>query len=140
MSDVLCDYCFKKTAIVSGKEIYPHRKDLYSLRFYKCSPCDAYVGIHKGTDKPFGRLANAELRKWKMKAHAAFDPIWRVPCPEKLMGRKKSYKWLSEVMDIPKSQCHIGMFDIETCKKVIEVSNNFVAESKMGLAFYDLVP
>ena len=31
----------------------------------------AYVGVHKGTDKPLGRLANAELRYWKKRAHAA---------------------------------------------------------------------
>ena len=29
---------------------------------YICKPCDAYVGVHKGTDKALGRLANKELR------------------------------------------------------------------------------
>jgi len=44
---------------------------------YLCRSCDAYVGVHKGTDKPKGRLANAELREYKKKAHSAFDPLWR---------------------------------------------------------------
>jgi hypothetical protein len=35
------------------------------------------VGCHKGTTKPLGRLADAELREWKKRAHAAFDPVWQ---------------------------------------------------------------
>lgn len=68
---------------------------------------------------PKGRLANAELRHWKIAAHAAFDPIWKYG---KFKGKRNAaYSWLSEQMNLPREKTHIGMFDISDCKKVIEI-------------------
>jgi hypothetical protein len=72
-----CPYCGKWSEKVSGKVIYSHRPDLYAKVFYRCAPCDAYVGCHPHSERPLGRLADAELRSMKSAAHAAFDPIWR---------------------------------------------------------------
>lgn len=113
-----CDYCGENAEKVSGKEIYPHRPDLFHKVFYRCEPCDAYVGCHPGGDNPLGRLANSELRAAKMRAHRWFDPIWR----NGSMTRKEAYKSLSEHMGIPAAECHIGMFDIEQCKQVMTFS------------------
>lgn len=118
---VSCPYCGKKAKLVDGNVIYPHRKDLADLKFYQCAPCDAYVGCHKMSNhtwtnrKPLGRLANAELRAAKSKAHEAFDPIWH----EGFMNRGEAYAWLAEQLNIPKSQCHIGMMDVDDCMRVI---------------------
>lgn len=129
---VVCDYCKKSAEIVTGDVLYPHRADLHKLYFYTCPPCGAYVGCHPGTTKPLGRLANAELRVWKGKAHAAFDPIWKKrffdkkridPDYKKGMARGGRYKKLAELLGIPKDNCHIGMFDVDMCKRVIEVCN-----------------
>lgn len=93
-----CPYCDKNAKLVTGKEIYPHRTDLYGKFFWLCADCDAYVGCHpvtkhnKCASNPLGRLANAELRKAKMKAHASFDPIWKSGCK----SRADAYKWLAE--------------------------------------------
>jgi len=57
-----CDYCQQQAKLVTGDIIYPHRPDLYSKKIWHCEPCRAWVGTHKGTVKPLGRLANAELR------------------------------------------------------------------------------
>ena len=110
----ICPYCGQFSEMVSGKVIYPHRRDLYKLDFYRCEPCDAYVGTHKGTTKPLGRLADAALRRAKSNAHKAFDPLWR----EGYMSRKQAYKWLSKQLGIDPKDCHIGMFDVETCSRV----------------------
>ncbi|MGV7078443.1 zinc-finger-containing protein [Testudinibacter sp. P80/BLE/0925] len=110
----LCPYCGKFSAKVTGKKVYPHRKDLYGKTFYLCEPCNAYVGCHPNTDKPLGRLADEQLRTEKKKAHSAFDPIWR----KGFMKRVEAYAWLSETLGIPKSETHIGMFDVDMCKKV----------------------
>ena len=115
--DVVCPYCGNKSNLVSGNDIYPHRLDLGKLNFYMCKPCDAYVGTHKGTIIPLGRLANKELRAWKRKAHDAFDPIWK----SKDMGRRQAYYWLADKLDIPKNDCHIGDFDTDTCRKVVDI-------------------
>lgn len=112
-----CPYCEAVSELVGGDVIYPHRPDLANKWFYRCLPCDAYVGCHPGTQKPLGRLANAELRRAKSRAHAAFDPLWK----NGPMKRSHAYQFLSKRLGIPVQDCHIGMFDLETCQKVLEV-------------------
>jgi len=114
---VVCPYCQRDAVKVTGKEIYPHRPDLYAKTFYECDPCDAYVGCHPGTDTPLGRLADPELREAKQRAHATFDPIWK----SGRMSRSGAYSWLASQLGIKKSECHIGMFDVEQCRRVVEV-------------------
>lgn len=114
---MICDYCNNEAQLVDGESIYPHRPDLYQLRFYSCVPCNAWVGCHKGTTKPLGRLANAELRQAKIAAHAAFDPLWR----SSSQSREGAYKWLAKQLGIPRADCHIGMFNVETCRRVVEI-------------------
>lgn len=113
---VICDYCGNPAELISGKDIYPHRPDLFSLKFWSCTPCKAYVGCHKDSDAvPLGRLANAELRSAKNRAHAAFDPLWK----SKSMKRAEAYGWLSKTLGVSSKDCHIGMFNIEMCERVI---------------------
>jgi hypothetical protein len=118
---ITCPYCNTLARLTRGREIYPHRPDLYSLNFWACKPCDAYVGCHKkfpGTT-PLGRLANAELRAAKSNAHRAFDPLWQ----DGAYTRHQAYQWLSEALRIPVADCHIGMFDVDLCREVIAVTN-----------------
>ena len=63
--------------LTSGKEIYPHRKDLYNLKFYKCPVCGNYVGCHKGTEKPLGCIPSRELKRYRMSVHDILDPLWK---------------------------------------------------------------
>lgn len=116
-SDVTCPYCGDVAAFVTGAVIYPHRRDLYARMFYHCLPCQAWVGTHKGTTKPLGRLANAELRRAKIDAHAAFDAKWR------RIGWKRgaAYRWLANALGISGRSCHIGMFDVDLCRRVVAV-------------------
>ena len=110
---VTCPYCSQPAVLTSSKEVY--RGQDYG-KIYLCRPCNAYVGVHEGTDRPLGRLANAELRKLKMAAHAAFDPIWK----SKQTRRSDAYRWLASKLGITMAECHIGMFDEDQCKKVVE--------------------
>lgn len=129
---VICPYCQKPAKLVTGREIYPHRGDLYQLRFWQCPPCDAYVGCHKANRKhglkgqePLGRLANAELRAAKSAAHREFDPLWK----DGYMDRGQAYAWLSEALGIPKGSCHIGMFDVPDCLRVVQAVQNYWLET-----------
>lgn len=108
---VICPYCTKQAKLVTGDKIYPHRNDLHRLAFFLCEPCNAYVGTHKGTLKPLGRLANARLRSLKQSVHRNFDPIWK----RRFLTRKEAYTWLAKEMDISKKDCHVGMFDEKQC-------------------------
>lgn len=133
----VCPYCGQFSAKVGGDAIYPHRPDLHHKTFYQCAPCDAYVGTHPGTEKPLGRLADAELRRWKSRTHAAFDPIWQERYARKSahdtrykkgMARGGRYKRLAELMGIPKEDCHIGMFDVAACQQAIEICQSGALE------------
>ena len=113
---VKCPYCGTRAQLVDGTDIYPHRPDLAEKKFYQCAPCDAYVGCHPGTTNTLGRLANAELRKAKMAAHAAFDPLWKSGAKK----RDSAYAWLSDALGMEKKDCHIGMMDVADCRQVVE--------------------
>lgn len=111
---MICPYCGAEADYVAGDTIYPHRRDLWKKTFYRCAPCDAHVGCHDGTSNALGRLANPELRLAKMAAHSAFDRIWRGK-----MSRGAAYRWLAEQLGIEARDCHIGMFDVEQCRRVV---------------------
>ena len=115
MRDIYCDYCGRKCDYVDSSAIYGKS---YGM-IYICWPCDAYVGVHKGTDKPLGRLADSALRLWKRQAHDAFDPLWKYG---RFRGRRNAaYAWLAEKMGLPIEETHIGMFDVQQCKQVIAI-------------------
>ena len=119
----ICPYCNSRTYIVGGEDIYPHRQDLHAKKFYKCAPCSAWVGCHRGTTQPLGRIANAELRRLKSAAHRAFDPLWREkkgPWKGK-KDRRSAYEWLAAELGIDVSDCHIGMFNEDRCRQVVDL-------------------
>lgn len=116
----ICPYCGGNTEYVDSSCVYGRT---YGM-IYICKPCDAYVGVHKGTDKALGRLANNELRYWKKEAHAKFDPLWQRKMTKgfsKKEARGSAYKWLSEQMGLHIDLTHIGMMDVEQCKRVVEL-------------------
>lgn len=120
MKEVYCDYCGRRAEFVDSSIIYG--KSYGMIYLCRCKPGYAYVGVHKGTDKPLGRLANAELRYWKRAAHAAFDPLWRRG-PFRY-HRDVAYGWLAQKMGIPTEQTHIGLFDVSQCKEAIQICRN----------------
>lgn len=117
MREVFCDYCGRRAEYVDSKVVYGKSYG----KIYLCRQCMAYVGVHKGTDKPLGRLANAELRYWKKAAHAVFDPLWQRG-PYKGY-RNAAYAWLAEKMSLPLEKTHIGMFDVGQCRQAISIIN-----------------
>jgi hypothetical protein len=77
---------------------------------------------------PLGRLANAELRKAKMAAHEAFDPVWKT----KRMKRGEAYAWLAKKLRVNKDGCHIGVFDVEMCRRVVVVCKDITGTECQG--------
>lgn len=81
MSDLFCCGCNKKVQarLTDGSEIYPHRKDLYELPFWKCDICENYVGCHHKTEdrtRPLGCIPTKEITNARKHIHALLDPIW----------------------------------------------------------------
>lgn len=121
MSKLICPYCGGVASLKDSDIIYNGKSFGMVWVCENYPTCDAYVGVHKSTNEPLGRLANPELREAKKLAHAAFDPIWK----NKKLNRHKAYKWLSETLNINLSECHIGMFDVADCMRVVEACNNY---------------
>ena len=117
MKNPKCNYCNEESHFVDSSIIYGKS---YGMIYY-CEICGSYVGVHKGTKKPLGSLANKETREWRKKAHNCFDPLWRNKNNE--ISRSEIYCFLAKYMGIKKSEAHIGQFNKEQCKKVIEFSS-----------------
>ena len=108
-----CPYCGTVAVCIDSKEIYGRS---YGLA-WKCPTCpDVYVGCHKGTRQPLGRLADAELRNAKIAAHAAFDPLWK----RGTMTRSEAYWWLAKALNLAEPP-HIGEMNLDQCRRVVEV-------------------
>lgn len=120
----VCIECDTDCDLVSGQAIYPHRQDLYSLSFYLCPCCDAYVGCHKGTTQALGTACGPATRQARSKAHAAFDPLWRGKAAK--YTRTQAYQALGVFMELPAAECHIGMFDYDQCMQVIRFVEGIV--------------
>lgn len=136
LPQVICPYCKADAQLImSTAELYNGR-DFGAA--WICRPCDAWIGVHKNSPRfmPLGRLANAELRKAKQAAHAMFDNLWQRKASrdkktvKKSNARSDGYHWLAEQLGIPFEKCHIGMFDVETCKRVVEICEPYYPKQK----------
>ena len=80
--EIYCCGCSKgvNANLVSGKEIYQHRPDLYSLPFWQCPHCKNFVGCHhktKNRTTPLGTIPTNEIRQARKNIHAVLDPLWK---------------------------------------------------------------
>tara|TARA_R110000824_G_scaffold401790_1_gene616419 strand:- start:4675 stop:5064 length:390 start_codon:yes stop_codon:yes gene_type:complete len=121
---VVCIECSGKAELVTGKVIYPHRRDLHLKKFYLCV-CGAHVGCHDGTENALGAPCKAVTRQARMAAHAAFDPLWKAKIKRdgcsKNKARGAGYKWLAGQMGIEPRKCHIGMMDKIQARLVVKI-------------------
>jgi len=86
------------------------------LNFWYCNDCYSSVGCHNGTLYPLGRMADIETRKLRASAHKAFDPIWL----NGYMTRTRAYNWLSVLLKIEPTDCHISWLSKEQLNQMIE--------------------
>lgn len=124
MKSIKCSYCKGDAILVDSSVIYGRSYG----DIYLCSPCDAYVGVHKGTTKPKGTPANKALRELRKDAHEAFDFLtWKQRTPPTTRKgrqyqnklRSRAYTWLGMKMGIKNP--HIGEMNLEGCQKVIDL-------------------
>lgn len=107
----ICRYCGGKVVLTSASEIYEKSAE----RIYLCRNCNAYVGVHAGSNRPLGRLANAVLRMKRRETHEIFDAFWR----SRGLSRTQAYRWLAAALHLPESGAHIGNFEMDDCQRVI---------------------
>jgi hypothetical protein len=110
--------------LTDGKEIYPHRPDLFSLPFWKCDACKNYVGCHHKTaerTKPLGNIPTREIMDARKHIHALLDPIWK----QKRMPRGKIYAIITERIG---KQYHTGeIASLEEAREVYKIVKELAA-------------
>lgn len=131
LARVDCGECGKPAGLVTGELIYPLRLDLHAKSYWRCCACGAYVGCHDGTLRPKGSPCGPETRAARIAAHAAFDPLWRRKAVKEgvsgNVARGAGYRWLAEQLGIKPEDCHIGMMDAATARRVVEACKPAVA-------------
>jgi hypothetical protein len=111
---LVCPECGGGAKIIDSAAIYGRS---YGPAFACASypRCDAYVGVHRGTLTPLGTLAGPELREWRKRTHAAFDPLWRGGA----MRRREAYAWMRATLGLTEDEAHIARFDVDQCRALI---------------------
>jgi ssDNA-binding Zn-finger/Zn-ribbon topoisomerase 1 len=87
-------------------------------KFWGCSrfpQCKGTHGAHQADGRPLGTPADKETKAARIKAHAAFDMLWK----GREMSRTDAYRWMGEAMKLPPEQRHIGEFTTEQCVLLI---------------------
>lgn len=129
-SAAYCTTCEKAARLTDGREVYPHRPDLYAKNIWKCDGCGGRVGCHPGSTKPLGTCADIELRQARMRVHARLDPLWQTadahykthkdgtrPKAKALrrQARSRVYEFVAFELDIQGEACHTGLFTLDDC-------------------------
>ena len=92
-------------------------------QFYGCTNwaktgCPGAHGAHPdGT--PLGIPASKETKQARMKAHAAFDRLWKGRGAR--MNRHQAYVWMRRAMCMTEAEAHIGRFTIEQCEALCRI-------------------
>lgn len=71
-------------------------------------------------DEGFREIEKNDAR---IAAHKAFDAIWsrQKNRRDRRLARLLCYKWLAKRLGIPEEDCHMSMFDVKTCERVISI-------------------
>ena len=97
-----------------------HHTQVYGKEFndwpwmYRCTACDAMVGMHPFTSIPLGTLADKALRQTRMACKQPFELLWK---DGGQMTRSEAYAGLAAHLGLPVEECHFGWFDAETSKR-----------------------
>lgn len=123
------DYIKEKKIIVNhntNKEEFVKIK--YITHKYKCPTCGKECYTHRGTNIPYGNLANSYIRRLRADIHNKMNLLYRT-------HNEKSafYKELSSYLGINSSETHISMLTEEQLNKTLDFVNKKQEESKIAL-------
>ena len=114
-----------KCNLCGGEVIYTSNNYIYGREYgngkcYLCKKCGAYTGVHTGTRRALGILADKKMREMKIKCHDKFDKMWKTT-----KQRNDMYEVLAHEMGIPREHCHFGHFDLEELETAYKILTDF---------------
>ena len=108
-----CNLCNGNISIQDSSIIYGKSYGYIHI----CDSCGAFVGCHPNSKIALGTVANTELRELRKTCHKYFDVMWK----SGRVSRTGAYKWLQKSMQLSPEEAHIGMFDVDKCKKLLRI-------------------
>lgn len=93
---------------------------------YRCEnhpACNGNVGAH-ADGRPLGVPADVTTRRLRRELHNSYiDPLWlkMKKKRERSKQRTVAYEYLADRLGIPADQCHVGLFNAETCRMAMAV-------------------
>lgn len=111
-----CPYC--RNSAVLQKASFVYGEKAIEDHVYVCinyPSCDSYVGVHQGTMKPKGTLADGNLRNKRIQAHKKFSKLWT----SRIITKKQAYKWMQFKFGLNANQAHIGLFSNYMCDQLM---------------------
>lgn len=130
--ELYCPYCGAKARLTTCREIYGDTATEPDELVYVCGNyqkgCDAYVKTYKGTNKPYGNLANAQLRKRRILAHRSMDQVIKAG----IMDKHTIYDYLETTFNTPRGKFHIGSSGEYYCDETIRIMNHILNSAKGG--------
>ena len=113
-----CHCCGGPVKLTNNSEIYNGHSFGDWPFVYRCTQCQAYVGLHPDTDLPLGVMADRATIKARKEAKAAFQTLTQ----ERFAGKRgDAYAWLARALGIAPSICHFGMFNLQQAGRAGEV-------------------
>lgn len=105
-----CPQCGDPMKLIKSKFKNPY--------FWGCRNYPACSGRHSAhpNGEPMGVPADAETRQMRIKAHEAFDQLWK----KWGYSRNESYEFLQLIMGMTKDEAHIANFNKDQCISLIE--------------------
>ncbi len=131
MPKIRCPYCGRSAVL--RKASYVYKEKALDEYLYVCAgypECDAYVGVHAGTMRPKGTLANGDLRHKRIETHRLFDSIWKYG----ILSRKEAYRWMQDIFCLPSSQAHIGQFSDYRCDRLKDECRRVLQNNHVKIA------
>lgn len=123
----------RDNSILYGGKSYGNGKAYICDRFPECR---GSVGVHPN-GKPLGIIPDQETKGLRRQLHATVDHLWQNrPYQQRKKARGKVYGWLRRITGMSAEECHIGNFDAETCRWVLQlVEDNPFRHSKNDSGF-----
>ena len=107
--EIKCPYCGSKAKLVHFYDIYGKdatHPERYAWACARFPQCDSYVSTIKGSTKPAGTLADAQLRHERIEAHRVIKKV-----VESGMDQHSVYRYLEDRMGLQENISGRNMWD-----------------------------
>ncbi len=102
---------------------------------YVCLQCRASLIANK-YGQPLGSPTTKDVRRLRMRAHIAFDQLWKSGD----VTRSSAQRWIANELGIPFRRCHFGYMNRQQLEVVIDLSNAVLDGTKRGPTAVDRDP